>query len=100
MHRKNRRRAGRRINCLEALEARRLMAVDVLAPLSDISITAGAAAETIDLAQVFDLADVTGSVVRFDTNVGGGSSYFAELFNELGPDRVRTTPETVTNFLE
>ena len=102
MRRTNRRRVARRsrINCLEALESRRVMAVDLLAPLADISIAAGSAAETIDLTQVFDLADVTGTVVKFDTNVAGNSPFFAELFDQDGPDRTRTTPQTVANFLE
>jgi cyclophilin family peptidyl-prolyl cis-trans isomerase len=90
----------RRLGFLEALEARRVMAVDVLAPLADISIAAGSAGETIDLATAFDLADVTGTVVKFSTNVAGGSSIFAELFDQDGPDRARTTPETAANFLD
>jgi cyclophilin family peptidyl-prolyl cis-trans isomerase len=103
MLRKRARRASLRRNWLEAveaLEARRLMAVDLVAPIADIAISAGSASSTIDLAQVFDLADVTGSVVRFDTNVSGGSSIFAELFDQAGPGRSRTTPETVANFLD
>lgn len=95
-----RRLIGRRPGGFEALEARRLLAVDVIAPLADISISTGAAGETINLADVFDLSDVTGTVVRFDTNVSGGSSFFAELFDQPGPDRARTTPETVANFLD
>ena len=96
---RNERRKVRLSRVLEALEARRVMAVDVLAPLPDISIAAGSASETIDLAQAFDLADVTGTVVKFATNVNGGSTIFAELFDQAGPGRSRTTPQTVANFL-
>ena len=92
-------RAGGRVKGFEPLEARHLMAVDVLAPIADVTIAAGSAGETIDLGAVFDLADVTGTVVRFDTNIGGGSSFFAELFDQAGPGRTRTTPQTAANFL-
>jgi cyclophilin family peptidyl-prolyl cis-trans isomerase len=99
---RNRKAKGRvrRLGLLEALEARRVMAVDVLAPLADISIAAGSSSETINLAEMFDLADVTGTVVKFSTNVNGGSSIFAELFDEAGPERTRTTPATAANFLD
>lgn len=73
------------------------MAVDVLAPLADIEVPAGAPAAIIDLATAFDLVDVTGTVVRFSSNVSG--DIFAELFDAAGPGRARTTPETVANFL-
>jgi cyclophilin family peptidyl-prolyl cis-trans isomerase len=82
---------------MEQLETRRVMAVDILAPLADVAVPAGAPAAIIDLVAAFDLADVTGTVVRFSNNVGG--NIFAELFDAAGPGRARTTPETAANFL-
>jgi len=81
----------------EQLETRRLLAVDVVQPLTDISVSAGAEATIIDLAAAFDLADVTGTVVRFTSDLG--PDIYAELFDAPGADRTRTTPETVANFL-
>ena len=99
MPKKNRRHLARRISGVEALEPRQLMAVDVAVPLTNLTVSAGSAAETIDLSQAFNLADVTGTVVRFDTNVAGGS-FYAELFDQAGAGRTRTTPRTAANFLE
>ncbi len=95
--RPSRRRFGHRFGHLEQLETRRVMAVDVVAPLADVTVPAGAPAAIIDLATAFDLANVTGTVVRFSNNVGG--NIFAELFDVAGPGRTRTTPATVANFL-
>lgn len=88
----------RRFGHVEQLETRRLLAVDVVTPLSDITLSAGDAAQTISLANVFDLTDVTGTVVKFDNSVG--DDIYAELFDAAGPDRSRTTPATAANFLE
>jgi len=73
------------------------MAVDVVALLADISVPVGSPAATISLADAFDLADVTGTVVRFRNNVG--ADIHAELFDAAGPGRTRTTPATAANFL-
>ncbi|NBT14342.1 MAG: peptidylprolyl isomerase, partial [Planctomycetia bacterium] len=51
----------------------------------------------IDLEAAFDLAGVTGTVVRFSNNVG--ADIYAELFDAAGPARTRTTPLTAANFL-
>ncbi len=93
-----RRRPARRFGHIEQLETRQLMAVDVVTPLADTSIRAGSAAQTISLANVFDLVGVTGTVVKFENNIGG--DIFAELFDAAGPGRTRTTPATAANFLQ
>lgn len=84
----------------EQLEPRRLLAVDVLAPLADLVVDRDSAPATIDLGQVFDLAGVTGTVVRFTTNAPlDTKDVYAELFDQPGDERTRTTPQTVANFL-
>jgi len=84
----------------EALEPRHAMAVGVLAPLPDITLPATAADRTIDLANHFDDTAVTGTVVRLQTNLNAPfHQAFFELFDRAGPERTRTTPATVTNFL-
>ncbi|MFM8415843.1 MAG: peptidylprolyl isomerase [Planctomycetota bacterium] len=84
----------------ERLEARRLLAVDVLAPLADVVIDRDAAPRTIELGSAFDLRGVTGTVVRFSTNAPlDDKDVFAELFDQPGEGRTRTTPLTVANFL-
>jgi cyclophilin family peptidyl-prolyl cis-trans isomerase len=76
------------------------LAVDVLAPLADQTVGIGAADATIDLAPVFNLVGVTGTVVRFATNAPlANSTVYAELFDQPGAGRARTTPATVANFL-
>lgn len=85
---------------VEPLEARRVMAVNVLAPLADLTFDPQEATRTIDLAAAFDLAEVTGSVARFTTNQpGADNSFYVELFDAAGAGRTRTTPATVANFL-
>jgi peptidyl-prolyl cis-trans isomerase A (cyclophilin A) len=88
----------RRFGHVEQLETRRLLAVDVVTPLADITTQAGSAAQTIDLSTAFDLVGVTGTVVKFANTIGG--DIFAELFDAAGPDRARTTPATAANFLQ
>jgi cyclophilin family peptidyl-prolyl cis-trans isomerase len=87
-----------RFGHVEQLETRRLLAVDVIAPLADTTIAAGSPATVIDLATVFDLADVTGTVLKFANNIG--DDIFVELFDADGPERTRTTPATAANFLQ
>lgn len=87
----------RRFGQIEPLETRRLLAVDVVQPLQNLSANAGAASAVIDLDAAFDLAGVTGTVVRFANNVG--ADIYAELFDAAGPGRTRTTPLTAANFL-
>jgi peptidyl-prolyl cis-trans isomerase A (cyclophilin A) len=82
---------------MEQLETRSLMAVDVVTPIADISVPTGSPAATITLVDAFDLANVTGTVVRFRNNIG--ADVYAELFDAAGPARTRTTPATAANFL-
>lgn len=85
---------------VEPLEARQVMAVNVLAPLADLTFAPTEASRTIDLTPAFDLADVTGTVARFTTNQPGANNrFFVELFDTAGAGRTRTTPTTVSNFL-
>jgi cyclophilin family peptidyl-prolyl cis-trans isomerase len=85
---------------LEPLEARQVMAVNVLAPLADLTFAPTEATRTIDLTPAFDLAEVTGTVTRFTTNQPGANNrFFVELFDTAGADRTRTTPATASNFL-
>lgn len=85
---------------VEPLEHRRVMAVNVLAPLADLTFAPAEAIRTIDLTPAFDLADVTGTVTRFTTNQPGANNrFFVELFDTSGAGRTRTTPATVSNFL-
>lgn len=85
---------------LEPLEARQVMAVNVLAPLADLTFAPTEATRTIDLTPAFDLAEVTGTVTRFTTNQPDANNrFFVELFDTAGTGRTRTTPATVTNFL-
>jgi len=84
----------------ERLEPRRPLAVDVLAPLGDLVIDRGSTPQTIDLGPVFDLAGVTGTMVRLATNASVPDPIlYAELFDQPGAGRNRTTPLTVANFL-
>ena len=84
----------------ESLEARRPLAVDVLAPLVDLVVDRGSTPRTIDLGPAFDLRGVTGTVVKFSTNAPlDDKDVFAELFDQPGEGRTRTTPLTVANFL-
>lgn len=89
--------ARHRFGHVEQLETRQLMAVNVVTPLADLSVAAGDAAQTISLADRFDLTGVTGTVVKFDNSIG--DDIFAELFDAAGPGRTRTTPATAANFL-
>ena len=85
---------------VEPLEARQVMAVNVLAPLADLTFAPTEATRTIDLTPAFDLAEVTGTVTRFTTNQPNANNrFFVELFDTAGADRTRTTPATVSNFL-
>jgi cyclophilin family peptidyl-prolyl cis-trans isomerase len=97
---KRRRRLRRGLGRPEPLETRRLLAVDLLAPLADVVVDRDSTPATIDLGEVFDLAGVTGTVVRFTTNAPlETSDVYAELFDQPGEERARTTPATVANFL-
>ncbi len=86
----------------EPLESRRLLAVDVATPITDLSLDAWAAAPiAIDLAEAFRDTAVTGTVVRFDTATPSGDrSFFAELFDAPGEARTVLTPKTTANFLD
>lgn len=90
----------RRLGGFERLEPRRALAVNVVTPLPDVTATLGAAPTTISLQGRYDDPSVTGTVVRFDTNLAPSAGpIFTELFDQAGPGRTRTTPLTVANFL-
>ncbi len=77
------------------------MHVDVLAPLADVAVNPGAAPATISLSGRYDDPEVTGTLVRFDVNNAAPlDEIYVELFDQTGPERARTTPETVANFLQ
>jgi len=95
--RRVRSRNRRRFGHIEPLETRRLLAVDVVQPLQNLSAPTNAASAVIDLTAAFNLAQVNGTVVRFSNNIG--ADIYAELFDAAGPGRTRTTPATVANFL-
>lgn len=100
------RRGGRRrgsggLAAAEVLEPKRPFAVDVLAPIPDQSLYSVAGnSVAIDLAGRFDVREVTGTVVAFETNAPVGDRvFFAELFDQPNAAASRTTPVTVDNFL-
>jgi peptidyl-prolyl cis-trans isomerase A (cyclophilin A) len=85
---------------VEPLEVRRVMHVEVLAPLADVAATPGASPASITLAGHFDDHHVTGTVVRFDVNAAAPyDKVYVELFDQEGEGRLRTTPATAANFL-
>ena len=85
---------------IEELEVRRVMHVEVLSPLADVSAAPDAAPAIISLANRFDDHHVTGTVVRFDVNSPAPlDKVYVELFDQPGDGRSRTTPATVANFL-
>ena len=85
---------------IEPLEPRQVMHVEVLAPLADVAVTPDASPAVISLAGRFDDHHVTGTVVRFDVNTASPSDkIYVELFDQEGPNRLRSTPATVANFL-
>lgn len=91
---------NRALGRVEPLEPRLAMAVNVLSPLADLTRPSTATTETISIAGRFDDPDVTGTVVRFNTNgAAPADRLFVELFDQAGPGRTRTTPQTVANFL-
>jgi cyclophilin family peptidyl-prolyl cis-trans isomerase len=84
---------------LERLEPRQLLAVDTPLALAPLALGASGTS-SIPLAAHFDLAGVTGTVVRMATNrPSGPNDIFVELFDAPGPERTRTTPLTAANFL-
>ena len=85
---------------VEPLEPRLALAVTVLSPLADVTRPSTATTETISVAGRFDDPDVTGTVAQFNINSAApNDKVFVELFDQAGPGRTRTTPETVKNFL-
>jgi peptidyl-prolyl cis-trans isomerase A (cyclophilin A) len=85
---------------VEPLERRLALAVTVLDPLADLTVPSTATAQEISVAGRFDDPAVTGTMVRFDVNAAAPNDrLFVELFDQAGPARTRTTPQTVANFL-
>lgn len=85
---------------IEPLELRRVMHVEVLAPLADVTAAPDASPAIIPLSGRYDDHHVTGTIVRFDVNAAAPlDKIYVELFDREGPDRLRTTPATAANFL-
>jgi cyclophilin family peptidyl-prolyl cis-trans isomerase len=85
---------------IERLEPRHALAVSVLNPFPDLALSTADGPHSLTLAGRFDDAAVTGTVVRFATNVAAPfDQFFVELFDADGPGRSRTTPGTAANFL-
>ncbi|MFM7411887.1 MAG: peptidylprolyl isomerase [Planctomycetota bacterium] len=84
----------------EPLEVRRVMHVEVLAPLADLTVARDASPASIALTGRFDDHHVTGTIVRFDVNAPAPNDrVYVELFDQPGENRLRTTPATAANFL-
>jgi cyclophilin family peptidyl-prolyl cis-trans isomerase len=86
----------------ESLEPRQVLAVAVASALPDLVIPVNSPTldQTISLAGRYNDTAVTGTVVRFDAKLGSATTpIFAELFDQAGPGRTRTTPLTAANFL-
>ena len=86
----------------ESLEPRQVLAVAVVAALPDLVIPVNSPTlnQTISLAGRYNDTAVAGTVVRFDAKLGSSTTpIFAELFDQAGPGRTRTTPLTAANFL-
>jgi len=85
---------------VEPLEPRLALAVTVLDPLADLTVPSTATNQEISVAGRFDDPAVTGTMVRFDVNAASPNDrLFVELFDQAGPGRTRSTPQTVANFL-
>jgi len=94
-------RSTRRPLAAEVLESKRLLAVDLVAPIADQSLPAAGAPVQVDLGNAFRLGETLGTVVRIDTNAAlPRSSLFIELFDAPGLATVRTTPATAQRFLD
>lgn len=88
---------------VETLEARRLLAVDVVATLPAIEVAPGSEPGNVSTAGVFAVSgvDVRGTVVRMATQAGADASYrdlFIELFDNAVPNR-SAAPVSTANFL-
>lgn len=81
----------------DALEPRTLMAVNVLQALPDLVIDRNQPAETVNLNGRYDNPDLNGTIARFNTTLG---QINVLLYDQAGPGITRTTPITVTNFLQ
>jgi hypothetical protein len=74
---------------LELLERRVLFHLELVSPLSDTAVAPGTGESTIELSNHFDNEEITGTIVRLDTNLGAVD---VELLDK-GP------VQTVQNFL-
>jgi len=88
----------------EQLEPKQLLAVDLANPFADQSLTTSAPV-TIAITNQFDVTDVLGTVVKFETNAPVGSAsglstndFYVELYDKAGAAGT-LTPTTVSNFL-
>ncbi len=87
----------------ETLEPKQLLAVDLASPFADQSLTTSAPV-TIAITNQFDVTDVLGTVVKFETNAPVGSAsglttndFYVELYDTAGSAGT-LTPTTVSNF--
>lgn len=106
-HYSRRRRRAQRTDRLisgETLEPKQLLAVDVVNQFADQSLTTSAPV-TIAITSQFDVTDVLGTVVKFETNapIGGTpglttNDFYVELYDKAGAAGT-LTPTTVNNFL-
>ena len=92
-----------RLTPAETLEPKQLLAVDVANPFADQPNVSGPL--TIAITNQFDVTDVLGTVVKFETNapIGGtpgltSNDFYVELYNRPGTAGT-LTPTTVGNFL-
>lgn len=93
-------RTGQR--CLiEQLEVKQCLAVDLAAPFVDLVIPAVSDSPVIvELADKFDLGEITGTLVEFQTNADlPNPNIIVELADQEGV-MPRTTPVTAENFLK
>jgi cyclophilin family peptidyl-prolyl cis-trans isomerase len=88
----------------ETLEPKQLLAVDLANLFADQTL-ATSAPVTIAITNQFDVTDVLGTVVKFETNAPVGSAsglstndFYVELYDKAGAAGT-LTPETVGNFL-
>src|SRR5689334_888210 len=75
---------------LESLEPRRLFHFTVMNPIADFSVAPGTPSSDIDLTNVVNSDEITGTVVRMDTSLG---NIDLALFDDK-------KPVTVGNFLD
>lgn len=82
---------------VDALESRAMMTVNVVNALPDLVIERNQPAQVVNLNGRYDNPDLNGTIARFNTTLG---QINVLLYDQTGPGITRTTPITVTNFLQ